>query len=212
MFAGQYPPFPQGQGQGNHILIIVRHYYDIWPLIHLISLGLWLVLFLLLVCGLICRICRKKMRMCGWRGYGCCQGRSHGPNHGCCQGRSHGPDHGNSGCRSHDHPVPPFHHLDAVEILRQRYASGEIDDATFEHMRERLGPSVGPERPFRRLVALFPFCLGITLPGCYYNVYILALINAAFFCKNSCEVVHLTKNLLPPTIITSLSSSIISDS
>jgi hypothetical protein len=132
-----FSTFPQGQGQGYQVGIIVRHYYDVWPLIHLVSLGLWLALFLLLICGIICRICRKKMRMCGWRGSGCCQGPRHGPDHGHC------------GCRgrSHDHPVPPFHHLDAVEILRQRYASGEIDDATFEHMRERLGPSVGPERP-----------------------------------------------------------------
>ncbi len=132
-----FSSFPQGQGQGYQVGIIVRHYYDVWPLIHLVSLGLWLALFLLLICGIICRICRKKMRMCGWRGSGCCQGSRHGPDHGHC------------GCRgrSHDHPVPPFHHLDAVEILRQRYASGEIDDATFEHMRERLGPSVGPERP-----------------------------------------------------------------
>jgi uncharacterized membrane protein len=29
----------------------------------------------------------------------------------------------------------------ALEILRQRYAHGEIDTATFEHMRERLESS-----------------------------------------------------------------------
>jgi len=29
----------------------------------------------------------------------------------------------------------------AMEILRQRYARGEIDTATFEHMRERLEDS-----------------------------------------------------------------------
>jgi putative membrane protein len=29
--------------------------------------------------------------------------------------------------------------LDAMEVLRQRYARGEIDTTTFEQMRERLG-------------------------------------------------------------------------
>lgn len=33
----------------------------------------------------------------------------------------------------------------ALEILRQRYARGEIDTATFEQMRERLGASSPPE-------------------------------------------------------------------
>ena len=32
----------------------------------------------------------------------------------------------------------------AMEILRQRYARGEIDAATFENMRERLENSSGP--------------------------------------------------------------------
>jgi putative membrane protein len=32
----------------------------------------------------------------------------------------------------------------AMEILRQRYARGEIDTATFESMRERLENSGGP--------------------------------------------------------------------
>ncbi len=32
----------------------------------------------------------------------------------------------------------------ALEILRQRYARGEIDTATFEHMRERLENPGGP--------------------------------------------------------------------
>jgi putative membrane protein len=40
------------------------------------------------------------------------------------------------------HPAP---HLSAMEILRQRYARGEIDDATFQQMRERLEGSVPPE-------------------------------------------------------------------
>jgi uncharacterized membrane protein len=32
----------------------------------------------------------------------------------------------------------------ALEILRQRYARGEIDAVTFEQMRERLASSAGP--------------------------------------------------------------------
>ena len=38
-------------------------------------------------------------------------------------------------------PEAPSHGLDAMEILRQRYARGEIDTATYEQMRERLAPS-----------------------------------------------------------------------
>jgi len=33
----------------------------------------------------------------------------------------------------------------AMEILRQRYARGEIDATTFEQMRERLEASIGHE-------------------------------------------------------------------
>jgi uncharacterized membrane protein len=35
----------------------------------------------------------------------------------------------------------------ALEILRQRYAAGEIDAATFEHMRERLEASYSHDEP-----------------------------------------------------------------
>ena len=40
-------------------------------------------------------------------------------------------------------PAPHFPASDptAVEILKQRYARGEIDAATFEQMRERVGAS-----------------------------------------------------------------------
>ena len=40
-------------------------------------------------------------------------------------------------------PLPPS----AMEILRQRYARGEIDAATFENMQERLNASGAYEEP-----------------------------------------------------------------
>jgi putative membrane protein len=47
----------------------------------------------------------------------------------------------------------PFYHpgmspaqSSAMEILRQRYARGEIDAATFDQMRERLEASHGPSQ------------------------------------------------------------------
>ncbi len=42
------------------------------------------------------------------------------------------------------HPPPPLYQPSAVEILRQRYARGEIDDVTFQQMRERLEASMPP--------------------------------------------------------------------
>jgi uncharacterized membrane protein len=39
-------------------------------------------------------------------------------------------------------PVQPT----AMEILRQRYARGEIDAVTYEQMRERLEPASGPRQ------------------------------------------------------------------
>jgi len=41
-------------------------------------------------------------------------------------------------------PGTPPSQLSAMEILRQRYARGEIDAATFENMRERLENSGSP--------------------------------------------------------------------
>ena len=41
-------------------------------------------------------------------------------------------------------PGMPPSQLSAMEILRRRYARGEIDTATYESMRERLENSGGP--------------------------------------------------------------------
>ncbi len=44
-------------------------------------------------------------------------------------------------------PAPSPAQPSAVEILRQRYARGEIDDVTFQQMRERLEASTAPQQP-----------------------------------------------------------------
>lgn len=43
----------------------------------------------------------------------------------------------------------PMYQPSALEILHQRYARGEIDDATFQQMRERIEASTPPgeQRP-----------------------------------------------------------------
>jgi putative membrane protein len=46
----------------------------------------------------------------------------------------------------HPTPTSPPMHFSALEILSQRYARGEIDDETFQHMRERLQASAAPEQ------------------------------------------------------------------
>jgi putative membrane protein len=42
------------------------------------------------------------------------------------------------------HPIPPLYQPSALEILQLRYARGEIDDVTFQQMRERLEVSMPP--------------------------------------------------------------------
>lgn len=80
-------------------------------------------LFPLLWIGIIVLLCVSLRRMFGGRGR-----REHFYTHG-------GP------------PRPPFHtpfEPDAMEILRRRYARGEIDATTFDQMRERLEGSAPP--------------------------------------------------------------------
>ncbi len=43
-------------------------------------------------------------------------------------------------------PGTPPTQASAMEILRQRYARGEIDAVTFDQMRERLEPSNKPDQ------------------------------------------------------------------
>ena len=111
--------------------------YPLWLLIHLLSTALWMFLLIVLICTLAGWFCKKSRRChgqshCGCRGHSC----------SCAQYPSHAQHSGHC----HGHPVPSPSHLDALEILRQRYARGEIDDITYQNMRERLGPSTEPER------------------------------------------------------------------
>jgi len=43
--------------------------------------------------------------------------------------------------------APPSSQPSALDILRQRYARGEIDDVTFQNMHERLEALDARERP-----------------------------------------------------------------
>ena len=44
------------------------------------------------------------------------------------------------------HPAPSPAQPSAIEILRQRYARGEINEETFHQMQERLEASTPPEQ------------------------------------------------------------------
>lgn len=86
------------------------------------GIGFW-PLFPLLWIGIIVLLGVSARRLFGWRGR-----REHYYTHGEAH---YGPFHA---------PFEP----DAMEILRRRYARGEIDGPTFDQMRERLEGSAPP--------------------------------------------------------------------
>ncbi len=115
--------------------------YPLWLLIHLLSTALWMFLLIVLICTLAGWLCKKSRRCHGQGHCGC-----HSQSFSRAQYSSHSCSHAQHPGHCHGHPVPPPNHLDALEILRQRYARGEIDDITYQNMRERLGPSTEPEQ------------------------------------------------------------------
>ena len=90
------------------------------------GIGFW-PLFPLLWIGIIVLLCVSARRLFGRR-------ERHMPYY--MHGETpHGPFH-----TPFEAPVEP----DALEILRRRYARGEIDGTTFDQMRERLESSGRP--------------------------------------------------------------------
>ncbi len=94
--------------------------FALWGIIPLIGSLLWFVLLIALIWGLI-RLFSKRTPMIGFPMGPLPQQPQQPPMYQASQ--------------------PP-----ATEILRQRYARGEIDDATFQQMRERLEASVPPQQ------------------------------------------------------------------
>ena len=93
-------------------------FHGLWFLLPLLFLGkfFWIVILALLIMALVRRF---SLRNRYWQPY---QGPSYNPGM-----------RPNAGMP----PVQPS----AMEILRQRYARGEIDAVTFDQMRERLESS-----------------------------------------------------------------------
>ncbi|MBA2678247.1 MAG: SHOCT domain-containing protein [Ktedonobacteraceae bacterium] len=80
----------------------------------------WIALFVLLILGLIRLLTRNQ-----------------GPNLFFRQGQFTVP-------QQPYRPYEPQQQLSAMEILRQRYARGEIDAVTFDQMRERMQATEQP--------------------------------------------------------------------
>ena len=92
-------------------------FHSLWLMpLLLVSRLFWLVLLALLICALVRRFSSRNRPMPFDR---------HEPFY---------------------HPGVPPVQPSAMEILRQRFARGEIDAATFEQMRERLESSSGPSQ------------------------------------------------------------------
>ena|ERR1700676_2491188 len=93
-------------------------FHGLWLLLPLLLLGkfFWILLLALLIGALIRGFSRRNRRMAYY-------GRTPFYN-----------------------PSTPPAHATAMEILRQRYARGEIDATTFDQMRERLEASNRPDQ------------------------------------------------------------------
>ncbi len=96
-------------------------FHGLWLLLPLFLIGrfFWIILLALLVWALISRLSRRNRQMPFYR-----------PT------------------PFYNPGVPPVQptQLSALEILRQRYARGEIDATTYDQMRERLESSSGPSQ------------------------------------------------------------------
>ncbi len=111
-------------------------FHDAFPFLFLSGLShlLWLALIALLILGLIRWATRNRVRW--WQPMA-----PYIPHTPPFQGQPFG-THAAEGPR----PEAPIHQPSALDILNRRYANGEIDEATFENMRERILASQRPEQ------------------------------------------------------------------
>jgi putative membrane protein len=93
-------------------------FHGLWLLLPLLLIGkfFWIILLVLLIGALVRRVSSRNGQIAYYR---------HAP--------------------LYRHDMPPVQ-TSAMEILRQRYARGEIDGVTYEQMRERLESSRDPSQ------------------------------------------------------------------